>query len=129
MQKKMKISAMLLSVLLMLSITAGAASIQPRWNVTTKCNPVLAFSGTTAYCTADVSAITGSNISGTMTLYRVSSVNEVKVGSWSFSGTTYVFSTETCSVTKGQTYKLVVDVYASGSNGSDNITVKTTKTC
>lgn len=129
MQKKMKLSAMLLAMLLMLSVTAGAMSIQPRWNVTTKCNPALSFSGTTAYCTADVSAINGTNISGTMTLYRVSSINQVQVGSWSFSGTTRVYTTETCSVTKGETYKLVVNVNASGSGGTDKITLDTTKTC
>lgn len=123
----MRLSAITMFVLLMISITASA--IQPRWNVTSSCEPTLTFSGTTATCRADVRAISGSKISGTMTLYRVSSVNEVAVGSWSISGSGSAYVKQTCSVTKGQTYKLVVSVAVTGSNGTDKITLDTTKTC
>lgn len=127
MQKKL--TAITLALLLILSITASALPIQPRWNVTASCEPVLTFSGTTATCVADVRADSGASISGTMTLYRVSSVNQVIVASWNFSGNSDVFAKKSTSVTKGQTYKLVVSVTVTGSDGTDRITLDTTKTC
>lgn len=127
MQKKL--TTITLALLMILSITASALSIQPRWNVTASCEPVLTFSGTRATCVADVRADSGARISGTMTLYRVSSVNQTVVASWNFSGTSDVFASKSSTVTKGQTYKLVVSVAVTGSNGTDKITLDTTKTC
>lgn len=130
MQKnKTKLSAILLTLLLMLSVTANAQGIMPRWNATGYCTPVLSFSGTTATCIADIWADSDAEISGTMTLYRVSGGRDYYVSSWSLSGTSSVYKKGTCSVTKGETYRLVVDVTVSGSNGTDNISVNTSKTC
>lgn len=127
MQKRL--TAVTLALFLILSITANAMPIQPRWNVTDSCDPTLIISGTKATCQAEVWAESGADIDGTMTLYRISGGSQSYVNSWSFSGTSYVFSSKSCTVTKGYTYKLVVDVTVEGSNGSDNITVSTSKVC
>lgn len=129
MQKKLKMPVLVLTLLFMMSITASAMSIMPRWNATSYCDPILTFSGTTATCKADILADNGAEISGTMTLYRVSGGRDYYVSSWSLSGTSSVYKKGTCSVTKGETYRLVVDVTVSGSNGTDNISVNTSKTC
>lgn len=127
MQKKL--TAMTLALLMILSITASALAIQPRWNSTNSCDPSLSFTGTTAICRADVRAIPGAEISGTMTLYRVSGSNEYNVDSWDVSGTGTAYVSERTSVTKGETYRLEVSVTVSGSYGKDTITVDATKTC
>lgn len=127
MQKKFV--AMTLALLMILSATASALAIQPRWSATASCEPTLAFSGTTAYCKGQVRADSDADISGTLTLYRVSGGNNYYVDSWSVSGTGRAYTSETCSVTKGETYKLVIEVDVSGSNGSDSISLSTQKTC
>lgn len=129
MKKKMKLPLLVMVLSLMLVVTSSALPIMPRWDVTSYCNSALSFTGTTANCTASIRADTGAKIEGTMTLYRVSGSSQYYVNSWSLSGTTRVYTTETCSATSGQTYKLVVDVTVTGSNGSDNITVDTTERC
>lgn len=127
MQKKL--TAMTLALLMMLSITASALSVSPRWNATGSCDPTLIISGTTATCQAEVIGDSDAKISGTMTLYRVSGGNEYYVNSWSVSGTRRAYVSKTCTVKSGETYRLVINVTVSGSNGSDNITVSTSKTC
>lgn len=126
---KKKLATMTLAMLMVLSVTASALSIQPRWNVTNTCDATLLFSGTTATCIGEVRAISGSQVSGTMTLYRVSGSSEYEVDSWSLSGKNTVYVEKTCSVTKGQTYRLEVSVSVSNSNSSDKIKVDSSKTC
>lgn len=127
MQKKL--TAMTLALLLMLSVTANALSVEPRYNVTASCVPTMTFTGTTANCKADIRAQRGSAISGTLTLYHVVNGKEVEVTHWSLSGTTNLSTTKTSSVTKGETYKLTISVTVNGPGGRDNITQSTTKKC
>lgn len=129
MQKKLKMPAIVLALFMMLSISVSALEIMPRWSVTSTCNPDLSISGTKATCFVDVRADSGATISGTMTLYRISGGREYYQTSWSISGTTRALVTKTYTVTKGETYRLDVDVTVEGSNGSDDISVSTTKTC
>lgn len=129
MQKKLKMPVVVLALLMMLSISVSALEIMPRWSVTSTCNPALSISGTRATCVADVRADSGATISGTMTLYRLSGGREYYQTSWSISGTTRALVSKTYTVTKGETYRLDVDVTVEGSNGSDDISVSTTKTC
>lgn len=126
---KKRIVAMSLALMMMVAITSSAFAITPRWNSTLSCNGNLSFSGTAANCQVVVYAIDGAKISGTMTLYRISSSSETKVASWSISGTTYLNTTKSTSVTKGQTYKLVVDINVSGTDGKDHLTDSATGTC
>lgn len=129
MQKVQKRATVLtLALLLAFSLTAGAVSIQPRYNVTTKCTPKLTYTGTTANCNANIAAQSGAKIEGTMTLYRVSG-SKTEVASWPVSGTTSVNTTKTTGVTKGQTYQLVLDVTVTASNGRDQISEDVTATC
>lgn len=81
----------------------------------------LSFSGTTAICSGSVTD-NNKSISATMTLYHGST----PVGSWSESGTSYVDFYGTCTVTKGQSYTLII----SGTvNGTPFSTTPITKTC
>lgn len=129
MQKKLKMPALILTLVMMLSITAGAISIQPRWNATTKCNLGLGFDGTTAHCTVSMSAVSGSKIRGSMTIYRLVDGKEYALKGWSLSGTTRVNKTGTEKVTEGYTYKVVVKATVEGPDGtSDEINESTTGT-
>lgn len=122
---KKRIPIFALVVMLLLSITAGAVAIQPYYNVTTKCTPTLTFSGTTANCSADIRALSGSEIEGTMTLC----CGDDEIASWPFSGTTRVNVTKTKSVTRGKEYQLLLDVSVSGTNGNDYIVEDVTAMC
>lgn len=129
MQKKLKMPAIVLTLVMMLSISVSALEILPRWSVTNTCNPVLSITGTTATCIVDVRATSGADISGTMTLYRISGGREYYQTSWSISGTTRALVTKTYSVTKGESYRLDVNVTVSGTNGTDKISVSANDTC
>lgn len=81
----------------------------------------LTFSGTTATCSGSVDDLNKS-IVATMTLYHGST----PVASWSENGTSYVDFYGTCTVTKGQSYTLII----SGTvNGTPFSTTPITKTC
>lgn len=123
MQKKL--TAMTLALFLMFSVTAHALEVEPRWNSTTRCIPTLEFSGTKASCSILVNTVKGATIDATMTLYHGTD----EVASWDLSGTTRLSETKTCTVTKGETYKLTIVVNVEGPNGSDSITKSTSKTC
>lgn len=126
---KKRIAAMTLTLVMMFAVTSSAFAMMPRWNSTLSCNGNLSFSGTTAKCQVVVYAIDGAQINGTMTLYRISSSSQTEVASWDISGTTYLNTTKSTSVTKGQTYKLVVDINVSGADGNDHLTDSATGTC
>lgn len=126
---KKRIAAMSLALVMMFAVTSSAFAMMPRWNSTLTCSPSLTFTGTTANCQVVVYAINGASISGTMTLYRISSTTETKVASWDISGTTRLNTTKKTTVTKGQTYKLVVDINVSGADGNDHLTDSVTSTC
>lgn len=92
---------------LIFSISAQAAT--PR---AVQTSPSLRFSGTTAYCSADVSSGNSKDsIEVTMTLWSGST----SVATWKGSGTSNVFLSKTCAAVKGRTYKLTVDVTINGS--------------
>lgn len=87
--------------------------------------PGLSFSGTTATCTLSVTAKKGTDITGTLTLYRGST----KVKSWDVDETTSVSFRDTCTVTKGYSYKLVADLTVTGAAGTDDVYEYVSKTC
>lgn len=126
---KKRVAAMSLALVMMFAITSSAFASVLRWNSTATCTSSLFFTGTTANCKISVVADTGASINGTITLYRVSSSSETKVASWNVSGTSRLSTTKTTGVTAGQTYKMVIDINVSGSNGSDHITDSITETC
>ncbi len=123
--KTRKILPLLALLTLTLSLTAQAAL---NWNSTTYCAPTLKISGTTAACSAEVRAASGSTIEGTLTLYRTGAA-DVYVASWPVSGTTSVNVSGSHGVTRRQSYKLVLDVTVDGPNGVDEITKSATATC
>lgn len=123
-----RMTALTLALLLALSVSAGALSVQPRYNVTSECTPKLIMNGTTAECKADISAQSGAKIEGILTLYRVST-GKTEVASWPVSGTTSVRLTKLCGVTKGQTYQLILDVTITAAGGRDHIIKDVTATC
>lgn len=127
---KKRFAAMTLALLMLMAITASALEVQPRWATTTVCNPTLTFKDTTASCSVDTRALTGSSISLSMTLYKVVDGKDIAVTSWSgLTGTTRLNVTKTSTVTKGYTYKLVASVTVSSDKGTDNISVNTSAKC
>lgn len=128
MQKK--ITAITLALILAFSMAVSAAAAQPRYNSVTNCNPpALSFSGTTATCKLTVTALSGSKITTTLTLYKVVGSGVSQVASWDLSGTTSLNQSKTCSVTKGQEYLLAADISVDGSGGKDSVYKTTRATC
>lgn len=123
-----KIVSLLLAMLLVFSITpvGFAADLDTPIDddiplPVTVASGSLTFSGTTATCSGSVSDL-NKTIVATMTLYHGST----PIASWSESGTSYVDFYGTCTVTKGQSYTLII----SGTvNGIPFSTTPLTKTC
>lgn len=126
MQKKTRLAPLLLPLLLVLSFTVHAVEIMPLWASTTRCDPpTLSFSGTTVTCKSSVYGTSGAKIDGTLTLYQ----GTTEVDSWTLSGTTRANVSGSCAVTRGKSYRLVLDVTVDGSDGADHIVKETTATC
>lgn len=102
--EKMKKIALLLAIVLILSTPLSAHAAEPRM---LSIYPGISFSGTTAECSL---AVTGDyaddEIDVVIKLWRGSTC----LRTWYASGEGYVFWEDTATVTKGQTYKLTVDV-------------------
>lgn len=100
----MKKIALLLAIVLILSTPLSVHAAEPRM---LSIYPGISFSGTTAECSL---AVTGDyaddEIDVVIKLWRGSTC----LRTWYASGEGYVFWEDTATVTKGQTYKLTVDV-------------------
>lgn len=119
MQKK--IAALTMALLLAFSMALGAAAVEPRYNSAIRAIPKILFSGTTATCGFQVTAIQGSSISVDMRLYRVVGSDVEFVTSWSTqTGTTSLSYSDSYRVSKGS-YMVTLDVTVDGPGGSDNI--------
>lgn len=128
MQKK-RTATIFLVLAMVLSIAASAAP-SPRYNTTSACDPMIKFSGTTATCSFTVDAYSGTEISATMKLYRVSGSSEILLKTWATQrGTTSLSYSNTYSVSKGYTYKITVDVAADGPGGYDSISKSLSAKC
>ena len=99
--------AFLLAMILVLSMPLEVFAASK----STAIYPVLTFSGATATC---VTTVAGNNSTSylevTMKLMYLTTI----VASWTGSGYGYVSMTKTAAVTKGRTYKLVVEVKENG---------------
>ncbi len=100
--------AILLLFCFLLVCAPVANAIEPREAIA---QSSLSFSGRTATCECSVSAYNES-ISVTMELWKGSTL----VDSWTKTGYSTVFLTETCTVTRGQTYTLKVSGTSGGSS-------------
>ena len=115
--KKLVISVCVMLVVLLFPVNSIAL---PLWEYTSRCNPSLSFTGTTANCTLYIKAYDDSaKITATLTLIRENTDGTEKVvktwpdlsdtGSLTFSGTK--------SVSSGQTYRLEVSSTVKTSKG------------
>lgn len=127
MQKK--ITALTLAIVLAFSLAASAFAAAPRWGSTTGCTTKLTFSGTTATCNLNVRALSGSDISATLTLYEVEGSGVTYVTSWDLGGTNSLNTSRTASVSRGQEYLLTADVVVDGPGGRDHIYKSSQSTC
>lgn len=128
MQKKVKTFTLFLILALLLNIVASATSVPPNspdYNVTTRCDPSILFSGVQATCKLTVRGLSGCTITGTLTLYH----DTTEIASWPITGTTRVEFSDTCTVTKGLSYTLVAELTVTGESGTDNLREYVTKTC
>lgn len=115
----MKKLALLLAVVLVLSAPLTVHAATRALSI----YPDLAFNGTTATCDATVLGDTDSEyIVVTMKLWHGTNC----IASWTDSGYGFVLMNEKCTVTKGQTYKLTVDVTI---NGVSKTPVSVSETC
>ena len=114
---KKRISALVLVLALMASVTASA-----RWDDAHSIDYSLTFSGTTAVCGVTIIAENSSvNIDCTAKLMRGGTIIE----SWPLKGTGYVTLTGTKGCTSGQLYTLQI----TGNVGRDPISKYVSNTC
>ena len=99
--------AFILSILLILAIPLEASATSRATNIA----PTLSYSGVTANCTVNVG---GSNLSDHIEVTMKLMFGSVCLASWTADGYGYLYMNETATVTKGRTYKLVVDVTING---------------
>ena len=114
---KKRISALVLVLALMASVTASA-----RWDDAHSVDCSLTFSGTTAVCGVTITANNSStNIDCTVKLMRGGST----IATWPLTGTGYATLNKTMGCTSGQTYTLQV----TGTVGRDSINKYVNNTC
>ena len=114
---KKRISALVLVLALMASVTASA-----RWGDTYSCNRSLTFSGTTANGSVKIDAESSSTkIDCTVKLMR----SGTAIATWPLTGTGSATLTKTMGCTSGQTYTLQI----TGTCGADRINEYVTNTC
>lgn len=114
---KKRISALVLVLALMASVTASA-----RWSDTGAIDCGLTFSGTTANCLVNIIANDSStNINCTVKLMRGGST----IATWPLTGKGQATLTKTMGCTSGQTYTLQV----TGTVGRDSINKYVNNTC
>ena len=116
-QMKKRISALVLVLALMASVTASA-----RWNDTSSIDCNLTFSGTTANCLVSIFAEnTSTDINCTVKLMRGGRT----IATWPLTGTGRATLTKTMGCTSGETYTLQV----TGTVGRDSINKYVNNTC
>ena len=103
----------LLSALLACSVSARAGTNEP----------MLSFSGTTAYCEVYCQ---GRTTSDDLTVNLTLRENGNPIAGWNGSGVGYVSMQKTCSVSSGKTYTLVLSYTI---NGVSQPSVSVTATC
>lgn len=125
----------LISVLLSLAVMIGTASIvtaaEPRYSDTDTLDIILTFSGTTAYCTVNLTGAsnTDSITDGHLTLKD--SYGTV-VGEWTdlkSSNSKLVVAKSVSGLTKGETYTLYFSAYVNRNGNSEYVSDKKPGTC
>ena len=115
----MKKLALLLAIVIFVSMPINAFAATRALSI----NPHLSFSGTTASCEVTV---VGNNMSERIDVEMKLMRGSTCIDSWSITGYGYVYTEKFATVTKGQTYELVVAVSV---NGVANTPVSVTNRC
>lgn len=115
----MKKFAFLLAIIIFVSLPINVSAETRALGI----NPHLLFNGTTATC--EVTVI-GNNMSEYIEVSMKLMHGTTCIDSWSTSGYGYVYTEEFATVTKGETYELVVAVSV---NGEAHTPVSVTNTC
>lgn len=103
-----RILPLVMAVLLMLSFTVPAAAAAER---AISGRPGLTISGTTAYCVGKYSS---GNQNDTISMTLTLKLGTTTIDSWSTSDTGSAVISETCTVTTGKTYTLVLAATVNG---------------
>ena len=105
----MKRRTLFIALILVMVMQVPALALSERTSVH---NPGLSFSGTTAYCSISVTGDPDDEVSVVLTLWNGREI----IASWSAASTSrpYVAIVEEATVIKGQSYKLVADIYING---------------
>lgn len=115
----MKKIALLLAIILAFSTPLAVSAATRALTI----HPYLSFNGTTASCEVTV---VGNNMSEYIEVSMKLMHGTTCIDSWSTSGYGYVYTEEFATVTKGETYELVVAVSV---NGEAHTPVSVTNTC
>lgn len=103
----MKKFALLLAIILVFSAPLSVSAATRALTI----NPYLSFNGTTASCEVTV---VGNNMSERIDVEMKLMRGSTCIDSWSITGYGYVYTEKFATVTKGQTYELVVAVSVNG---------------
>lgn len=132
MKKKIKcLISIILSLVVIIGTAMVATAVEPRFSDTNFVDVQLIISGTTAYCTVNVTGADGTKsiTDGHVTL-KDSKGNVL--GDWTdLSSNNEVFSDfrTVTNLVKGETYTLSFTATVNGKNGSKPVTGSRTKTC
>ena len=116
-----KLIPIILTLMAILTITAAAA--EPRWVAMDRCSANLTFSGNTAYASTSVYA-PGAEITAIMKLQKQNLWGSYgTVQTWTLTATDYMTETREYTPVSSGTYKVVSEVTAISSGGTDTATV------
>lgn len=116
-----KLIPLILALVLVFAITAAA--VEPRWAAMEKCATNLSFSGNSAYPSTYVNA-PGAEITAVMKLQKQNLWGSYgTVATWTLTGTDLMVETRTYTPVSSGTYKVISEITAVSSSGTDTATV------
>ena len=118
-----KLVPIILALVMVFTITAAAANPNARWVAMDSCSANLSFSGSTAYCSTSVYA-PGAEITAVMKLQKQNLWGTYgTVATWTLTATDYMADGRSYTPVSSGTYKVVSEVTAVSSSGTDTATV------
>ena len=118
-----KLIPLALVLVTVFTVAASAASVAPRWAAMDSCSANLSFSGSTAYASTYVYA-PGAEITAVMKLQKQNLWGSYgTVQTWTLTATDYMMEERSYTPVSSGTYKVVSEITAVSSGGTDTATV------
>lgn len=120
---KKKLVPTLLALVIVFTVAAVAANPNARWVAMDYCSADLNFSGSTAYCGTTVYA-PGAEITAVMRLQKQNLWGSYgTVATWTLTATDYMTEERSYTPVSSGTYKVISEITAVSSGGTDTTTV------